>query len=173
MAKKYSKEFKEAIIKKLLPPSRANVPDIARETGIPKDTLYTWRTKYRNSSLCDLKQSRRKGHFSNEEKLAIVIETASLNEIDFGEYCRRKGIYPDQVIGWKNIMKQSLSQSPSKADRELQQQQVKSIQKLRSELRRKEKALAEAAALLVLEKKIQSLWGEPEGEKSTSEIAKK
>ncbi len=50
MAMRYSKEFKDSIIAKLLPPSNASVLDVAKETGIPKDTLYCWRVKYRNTS---------------------------------------------------------------------------------------------------------------------------
>ena len=53
------------------------------------------------------------------------------------------------------------------------QQQAKTIKQLQRELNRKEKALAEAAALLVLEKKIQALWEDQEDEKSTSRSAKK
>jgi hypothetical protein len=62
---------------------------------------------------------------------------------------------------------------PSKAEREQLQQQARTIKQLQSELHRKDRALAEAAALLVLEKKIQALWGDTEDEKSTSRSAKK
>jgi len=104
-----------------------------------------------------------------------VIETASLNETETSEYCRRKGLYPDQINGWTSVIKQSLTHKPSvsKADRKTAQQQDKTIRQLQSELNRKDKALAEAAALLILEKKIQSIWSKPEAEKLTCRSARK
>jgi transposase len=169
MAMKYSKEFKDSIIAKLLPPSNASVLEVAKESGIPKDTLYCWRVKYRNTSARESEQSHQSCNFSSEEKLTIVIETASLNEIETSEYCRRKGLYPDQINGWTSLIKQSLTRrSPvSKADKKTAQQQEKTIKQLQSELNRKDKALAEAAALLILEKKIQSIWSKPKAGKLT------
>jgi len=173
MSTKYSKEFKESIIAKMLPPENASVPDLVRETGIPRDTLYTWRSKYRNKQGPLAGSGRSSGRFSNEDKLAIIIETASLSEVELGEYCRRKGLYPEQIASWKQAFIQSESSAPSKAEREQGRRQSKTIKKLQSELNRKEKALAEAAALLVLEKKLQALLEDREDEKSNSGSAKK
>jgi transposase-like protein len=175
MANKYSKKFKNSIIAKLLPPSNVSVLDVAKETGIPKDTLYCWRVKYRNISASESSQSQQSCKFSSEEKLTIVIETASLNETEMSEYCRRKGLFPDQITGWATIIRQSLSCNSSaiKADRETLRKQTKTIKQLESELNRKDKALAETAALLVLQKKTQLLWSKPEGEKSTCRSARR
>ena len=163
MAMKYSKEFKDSIIAKLLPPSNASVLDVAKETGIPKDTLYCWRVKYHNTSAKESDQRQQSSNFSSEEKLTIVIETASLNETETSEYCRRKGLYSDQINGWTSVIKQSLTRKApvSKADRKTAQQQEKAIKQLQSELNRKDKALAEAAALLILEKKFNQSGANP------------
>lgn len=172
MSTKYSKEFKENIIARMFPPENASVPELARETGIPKDTLYTWRLKYRNAQG-SVGDSGSSGRFSNEEKLVIIIETASLNEVELGEYCRRKGLYPEQIAGWKRTFIEAKT-FPGKADRDQVREQSKTIKKLQSELNRKEKALAETAALLVLEKKYQAfLETKDEDEKSNSGNAKK
>ena len=174
MKTKYSEEIKASIIAKLLPPNNANVPEVAQETGIPKDTLYGWRLKYRNAHGAPAAANdQQAGQFNNEEKLAVVIEIASLSEVELGEYCRRKGLYPEQIAGWKKSFIQGGAPGASKAERAQTRQQNQTIKKLQSELRRKEKALAEAAALLVLEKKFQALWEDPEDEKSNSESAKK
>jgi len=175
MTMKYSKEFKESIIAKLLQPANTSVTKLAKETGIPKDTLYTWRAKYRSATPLESDRNHPSCNFSSEEKLTIIIETASLNETEISEYCRRKGLYPDQISRWKSAIKQSLTHKEpvSKADRETFQQQAKTIKQLHSELNRKEKALAEAAALLILEKKIQSIWSKPEDEKSIYGSAKR
>lgn len=157
MTTKYSEEFKSSIIARLLSPNNVRIPDLAKETGIPKDTLYTWRIKHRGARSGDPGQSGQLGQYSAEEKLAVVIETASLNEVEFGEYCRRKGLYPEQITGWKSVIMQGLTKEPRKAEREQLLSQSKTIKQLERELHRKEKALAEAAALLVLQKKFQAL----------------
>jgi len=173
MSTKYSKEFKESIIARMLPPENVSVPDLVRETGIPKDTLYTWRSQYRNKQGPPTDSGRSSGQLSNEDKLAIIIESAPLSEVELGEYCRRKGLYPEQISGWKKTFIQSKTAASSKTEREQLRQQSKTIKALQSELNRKEKALAEAAALLVLEKKLQALLEDREDEKSTSRSAKK
>jgi transposase-like protein len=173
MSTKYSKEFKESMIARMLPPENASVPELVRETGIPKDTLYTWRRQYQNKQSPPTCTGRPGSSLSREDKLSIIIETASLSEVELGEYCRRKGLYPEQIAGWKKTFIQNESTATSKADREQLRQQGKTIKALQSELNRKEKALAEAAALLVLEKKLQALLEDRGDEKSTSRSAKK
>ena len=119
MSTRYSEEFKLSVIAKLLPPHNISVPDMVKETGIPKDTLYTWKSKYRNVQGEPTKnQNQQTGSLSNEEKLAVVIETASLSEVELGEYCRRKGFYPEQIAGWKNTFVLGSSASLSKNERE-------------------------------------------------------
>jgi len=169
----YSDELKASIIARMLPPQNASVPALAKETGIPKDTLYCWRLKARGRGGVGPDQARQGGGFNSEEKFAIVLETASFNELELGEYCRRKGLFPEQIANWKNAFIQGTSPVASRAEREQMQQQARTIKQLQSELHRKDRALAEAAALLVLEKKVQALWTEPEDEKSTSRSAKK
>lgn len=174
MQAKYSKELRESVIAKLLAPQNAKVSEVAQETGIPKDTLYCWRAKYRNrQSVSTAGPGGRTDKFSSEDKLSVVIEAASLGELELGEYCRRKGLYPEQVISWKKAFLQGVSRGPNKVERKQAQQQKQTIKKLQSELRRKEKALAEAAALLILGKKLQALGEDPEDERLNSWSAKK
>jgi transposase-like protein len=93
--------------------------------------------------------------------LAVVIETAALNEQELSEYCRKKGLYAEQVVRWKEaaIAGNEAPERLTKAERRELQQLKKKSRKTEKELRRKEKALAEAAALLILEKKAQAIWG--------------
>lgn len=173
MVTKYPEEFKLSVIAKLLPPHNISIPDMVKETGIPKDTLYTWKRKYRKvQGEPEVIRYQQPCSLSNEEKLAVVIETASLSEVELGEYCRRKGFYPEQIAGWKNAFIHGSSAALSKGEREQLKEQTTTIKQLEKELNRKEKALAEAAALLILQKKFQALWEEPEAEKSTSRRAK-
>lgn len=98
------------------------------------------------------------------DKLAVVIETASMNEALLGEYCRSKGLYPEQIAQWKDsaISGYQHSREVEKDKARGRQEDKTKIKRLESELRRKDKALAETAALLVLSKKLEAIWGESE-----------
>ena len=146
----------------MLPPNNVGVPELARETGIPKDTLYSWRLKHRRSNGDGAAKQVRSGQPSSEEKFAVVMETAGLNEVELSEYCRRKGLYPEQIRAWRRSCEQANAVAEVSVDREKLRLQAKEIKQLHSELRRKDKALAETAALLVLQKKAHLLLAEPE-----------
>jgi len=99
-----------------------------------------------------------------EEKHSAIIETMALNELELGEYCRKKGLYPEQIEEWKKTVLEGLGAPPEKAQREKVSYQDKAIRHLGSELFRKEKALAEAATLLMLKKKWMLFWRKKRGE---------
>ena len=162
----YPKELKESIIARMLPPNNISVPELVRETSISKDTLYCWRSKALNG--CTPAQTTATKGLSSEEKFNIVLETASLNKLELSEYCRRKGLFPQMIDAWQTACKQAHTPLAPKADRTTIRTQKKVIKGLEAELRRKEKALAEAAVLLVLQKKVRSLWEDPEDEKPSS-----
>ena len=102
--------------------------------------------------------------WSGENKLAVVIETAALNEEELAEYCRRKGLYVEQISRWREaaIAGAQTLRPLSAEERRERKQERKKTRKLEKELRRKDKALAETAALLVLQKKAQAIWGDGE-----------
>ena len=77
------------------------------------------------------------------------------------EYCRRKGLYPEQIQAWRKACQQANASAGVGVDREKRRQQAKEIKPLQDELRRKDKALAETAALLVLQKKVRIFLAEP------------
>ncbi len=162
---RYSSERKTAILNKLLPPSNMTVVDVAKEEGVSEQTLYNWRTKVKESGLPVPGKTPTTDQWSANSKLAVVIETASMSESELSQYCREKGLYVEQVKDWKE---QCLGGFQSSREREqAAKKQAKSdraeIKYLKKDLRIKEKALAETAALLVLRKKLNALWGE-EGE---------
>ena len=161
--KSYSEEFKASLIARMLPPQNASIPELVRETGIPKDTLYGWRRSAQTGATRASKTPL-EGGLSSEQRFNVVLETASLNEVELGEYCRRKGLFPQQVQAWRETCRQAHAPLTGPADREKLRTQAKAIKTLETELRRKDKALAEAAALLVLQKKVRALWEESEVE---------
>ena len=164
----YSKELKQSVITKMLPPNNRSVPELAKETGIPLATLYTWRTKCRKTTHNSRPKSEgaRSLSLNSEDKFSILVETAAMNEFEIGEYCRNKGLYPEQIHEWKTLFMQSNGTNNNTVDKKNIRQKDQQIKQLESQLRRKEKALAEAAALLILQKKVQGIWELPEDGKS-------
>jgi transposase-like protein len=157
----YSKEFKETILKKLNQ-SDCSVSQFAQQEGIKLSTLYSWQKQFKVAGLTGSKE-RSPEKWTAEEKFSVVLETALLSAIEISEYCRTKGLYPEQIKEWKQACiagneskKKAIIQTQNKADK-------KRIKQLEKELNRKEKALAETAALLVLRKKFNAYCGEDEG----------
>lgn len=166
---RYSKELKESLIRRMLPPTNTSIPELAQETGIPRDTLYGWRLAARQGAPDGGgSPTPASGGLDGEAKLSVVLETAALNEHELSEYCRQKGLYPEQVRAWRERCVQANRPYRRPAEREEARRHAKTIKQLQAELWRKDRALAEAAALLVLEKKVQGLWGEPEDARSSS-----
>lgn len=161
---KYPKEMKESIIARLISGEEI-VTDIQRETGVGINTLYRWRDKAMNQKrLSATTKYKNADKWSSQDKFTVVLETANLSEIEFSEYCRSKGIYPEQVKEWKRTCMNANAgeqEKNARASKELREER-KQNERLEKELRRKEKALAEAAALLVLRKKADAIWGTEE-----------
>jgi transposase-like protein len=160
----YSEGFRERAVQMMMPPNAMSVAQVSRETGVSEQTLYNWRNRFRHEGRAVPADSKNPENWSGENKLAVVIETAALNEEQLAEYCRKKGLYVEQVMRWREAAvagAETLKPLSAEERRELQQERKKT-RKLEKELKRKEKALAEAAALLVLQKKAQAIWGDGE-----------
>lgn len=160
--KHYSQDYKQSVIAQMVPPHNRSVSELADEMGISQQTLYSWRNKARKEGQVVPGDGKSSAQWSSADKFAVVLETAAMNEAELSEYCRSKGLYPEQVAEWKASCMQAnaSAQEITKANRVQAKQDEKRIKKLESELRRKDKALAETAALLVLQKKARALWGE-------------
>jgi transposase-like protein len=89
-----------------------------------------------------------------------------MTEVELSEYCRAKGLFPEQVRQWREISIQAHAESAAKDASSAQQNKElrKQNKRLEREVLRKDKALAEAAALLILQKKVRALWGDNEDE---------
>jgi len=159
---RYSPERKEAVLKKMLPPHNLPVAEMARQEGISDVTLYAWRKEAKKGGAAVPGDQKLTDNWPAEAKLAVVIETAPLSELEVSEYCRRKGLYPQQIRAWREacLIGQQAAQVQRQTDREQARADKKRIRQLEKELHRKEKALAEAAALLVLRKKLNAYWGD-------------
>lgn len=160
----YSAERKEAVIRKMLPPHNRSVPEIAKEEGISEATLYNWRKEARSKGRLLPDSDRTPEGWSSRDKFAAVLETASMNEEQLGQYCRQRGLYPEQIAAWRAAceLANDWQEAQSREDREQIRDLRRKQKELERENRRKDKALAEAAALLILKKKAAALWGEDE-----------
>ena len=154
---RYSIERKNAVLSKLLPPENQPVSLVAESQGISAVTLYKWLSQAREGGAAvPGSRASTAEQWSNEAKFAVVLETQAMNEAEKATYCREKGLYPDQVERWRTACisgmanTESVSEPLKKARNEIKQ--------LKRKVERKDKALAESAALLVLSKKFQALW---------------
>ena len=149
---RYGQAFKDRAVARLLPPESAPPEVVSRELGVRVSTLETWRAHA-------LGQPAQDRTWSAAARLQAVIVTAAMDETSRSAWCRENGLYLHQLQQWMDSATQSLatpeearaSPSQTKADR-------RRIKDLERELRRKDAALAEAAALLVLSKKTAAIF---------------
>jgi transposase-like protein len=161
---RYSLERREWVIRQMMPPLNRRLSELSEETGITLATLYAWRRHARESGVAVPGDGKHAGDWSSADKFRMVLEVASLSDAEVSEYCRRKGVFVEQLGQWRTACEQanaSAAQSSQQARAEAKAS-AQRIRRLESELRRKEAALAEAAALLVLRKKVDAMWGEAE-----------
>ena len=168
MITEYSPEFKESMLQKIFINPNRSVVSFAREANIPDSTVATWVRNHKKKNGKIMGQKKRKQLWSAEKRFETVLIAAPMSEAEKSEYCRQHGIYPAQLKEWKEDCIAGCRNAPDKkyikAAKEKEQKYKQKTRALEKELRRKEKALAETAALLVLKKKVQEIWGEPEDE---------
>ncbi len=158
MSKKHSESFKNSVVEKMLTRApEVTIEAIAKEYGIALSTVGRWVRETRQQSLGSNStmstKERRPQDWSAAEKLQAIMDCAALDEEAANAYCRQHGLYAHHIQQWQ----QEFIQFKPDRDRHAERGQLKALREenkqLKSELRRKEKALAETAALLVLKKK--------------------
>ena len=147
-----------------MPPGNRTVSALAEETGISSVTLYAWRKQARAAGAVVPGDGKTPEGWSSEEKFRVVLESAALNETELGEYCRRKGLYVEQVRAWRGACEQANAtvQERNRTERAQAKDTRTRIRELERESKRDKAALAEAAALLLLGKKAAAIWGKDE-----------
>ena len=129
---RYSEEFKEQVVRKMMPPNAMSVAQVIRDTGVSEQTLYNWRNRFRNEGKAVPADPSNPENWSGENKLAVVIETAGLNEEELAEYCRRKGLYVEQVARWREAARagaETLRPLSAEERRELQKERKKNARR--------------------------------------------
>lgn len=163
---RYSIERREHVLRQMMPPTNRSVSSLAEETGITAVTLYAWRKQARAAGVVMPGDGKKPDGWSSADKFRAVLESAGLNESELAQYCRRKGIYVEQLQEWRVTCERAnaTAQERSREEREQMKLARKRIKELERENKRDKAALAEAAALLVLRKKAQAIWGKDEDE---------
>ena len=162
MGKRHSETFKKRAVEKALRRGEGvSMLQISNDIGVASGTLYHWIWKSRKSNPTKHSSSeKRPQDWHNAEKLRAIIEANALDEENLNSYCRQNGIYKHHIEQWKADMANT-NNNPNKAENRALREENKALKK---ELRRKDKALAETAALLVLQKKVAEIWGSKDEE---------
>ena len=145
---RYGQTFKNRAVARLLPPESAALEVVAREVGIGPGTLERWRE--------DAQSRPARGRaWTAGGRLEAVIATAAMPEAGKSAWCREHGVYPAELGKWWSSATAALAEpEEARASPQATRQDRKRIKELERELLRKDRALAETAALLVLSKKV-------------------
>ena len=160
--RRYTEEEKAWVLNELGAPNNRTVVEMAKETGITTVTLRTWRNESKAGGKLMPGTGKRSGRWCSADKFKAVLQTASMSEAEISEYCRGVGIDPSELISWRLACERA--NAPSETALTVDVTATKQIKQLQQELRRKDAALAETAALLVLRKKANAIWGTQEEE---------
>lgn len=168
----YTEVFKEQMVKRMLGPPAVSASALSKQVDVPQPTLSQWlRAALERGATPPAAEEKRPEaaavpkRWTAEEKLRVLAAAHGLQGEQLGALLRREGLHEEVLQQWRQSAMGALapesSARPSGAQRRRVAEVQKRVKELERELRRKDKALAETAALLVLEKKLQALgWDE-------------
>ena len=158
---RYSNGFRLGILKRVLPPASQGLSEVSREVGVSEQTIRNWIEKARNGRLGIADGEIAPGDREASEKLKLVIESKSIEPERMGEWLRERGLHSEHIALWEQELATIVADKDDALRHELQQTKKK-LKETERELARKDKALAEFAALLALKKKAEAIWGDDE-----------
>lgn len=169
---RYSESFREKMVEKMAGPSRQSAMSLSREAGVSQGTLSRWlreagrvtpvasRTKKKRQQRGGSAAPKRPQDWTPTQKFEVVMEAAALSDEELGEFLRKKGLHEAQLIEWRAQLEKAAPDAfgGQRRSRKPSPEKVR-IRDLEKDLRRKERALAETSALLVLKKKPMRFGG--------------
>src|SRR6202521_1189258 len=159
---RYGQAYRDRIVARLLPPERSAIDLVSREVGISVSTLERWRADaLADGSGCGAGAVSGSQRWTAGARLEAVIVTAAMDEAARSVWCREQGLYPAELDAWKRDAIAGLGE-PRAASAAEARQDRRRVKELERELHRKDKALAETDALLVLSKKLAAVFHEGE-----------
>lgn len=152
------------MVQRMLGPPVLTATELSKEIGIPQPTLSKWlRAAHRQGMATKTTTPERPTPPAStrtpDDKLRLVLAALQLPAEELGAFLRREGVHERELAAWRAAILQAL-EAPRTAPSTPRPADAKRIKELERELRRKDKALAETAALLVLAKKVDALWGD-------------
>ena len=166
MSQKFTQAFKIQAVEKAL--SRAegiSILEIAESLDVGYSTLQKWIVKSKNHELETthlMRKEKRPQDWNKEERLNMIIECGSLGDEAISELCRAQGLFPHHIKQWKQDFSNGIDVNTDTTKQAETKKLRNEIKELKKDLNRKNKALAETAALLVLQKKVNAIWGSNE-----------
>jgi transposase len=155
---RYGQAFKDRAVARLLPPESAAPEVVAKEVGIGAGTLERWREEAQS-------RPARGRAWTAGARLEAVITTAAMSEAGKSAWCREHGVYPAELDKWRASCTSALAEpEDARASPQATRADRKRIKELERDLQRKDRALAETAALLVLSKKLEAIFHKGEDE---------
>jgi transposase len=175
MYRTYSNRLKSQMVKRMVGPNAVSAMALADEVGIHHSTLSRWLENHGSvdsmaqrrtndkagagASPAPIRQKRPED-WTPREKLQAVMEASQLDDAALGEWLRRRGLHATHLQQWRNAVTSGAEEALAGSKAKRSTTEGKRIKELERELKRKDAALAETAALLVLRKKANALWGD-------------
>jgi transposase len=175
MPKSYSESVKSRIVHRMVGPNAVSAHALAPEVGIHQSTLSRWlresdrvrlmsreRKNAKRAQVPNLTAVRpkRPEDWAASEKLQAVMEASQIAEAGLGEWLRRKGLHETHLCQWRDAVVSAAEDALAGSRPKRPSAEGRRVKELERELKRKDRALAETAALLVLRKKADALWGD-------------
>lgn len=149
------------MVQRMLGPNKSSANALAQEVGINQSTLSRWLRDGRIlGDTMTQKRNKKKApqRWTGSEKLRVVLAASQLEESELGAFLRREGVHEHQLEQWRTTIVAALDADGAKKRRG-PSPEAKKLAVVQRDLYRKDKALAEVSALLVLKKKADALWG--------------
>lgn len=170
----YSDMFKNKMIQKMTGPDAISATALSKQVDVSQATLSKWLriagidascvfTNNKNEytkTMVKITNPKRPQDWNPVDKLKAVLEASAFSDEQLGAFIRRKGLHKTHLDQWRSQMLNGLQNSFPLKNTKRRGPDAKRIRNLEKELNRKDKALAETAALLVLKKKVQEIWGD-------------
>lgn len=156
---KYPNGLRSRLVQRMAGNERISGCALSKESGVPQPTLSRWLREASTVTAMTKPNESKKASWSPEEKLRVVLAAQQLSEVDLGELLRREGLHSAQLEEWRRVTLAALTGSAAFRPKR-SAEDGKRIKVLEREILRKDRALAEVTALLVLQKKVREIWGD-------------
>lgn len=146
--------FKREMVRKLLLPGGKGAAELSRQIGVTPQTLYNWRDKYSHDSA-GMSRNKRSASLSAAEKTIVLLEFARLPVAETGEWLRKKNLQNEHLKLWESELTTKNETNHFKEENRILRSANRHLEK---DLLKKDKALAELSAIVILQKKMANLF---------------